>query len=203
MTIRRLAFVCIVSVALVSLGGCATGKSTIVLMPDHDGRTGAMHVETAGGSVFTSRAGEAVELRSASATPRVRGLMQESEIRAEFADVLRVEPLPAAVFILYFEMEAAEPKPESLAQIDDIVLEIERRDSFDIAINGHTDTTGDGVFNMDLSIRRARYIRDVLVERGANARYIAIDFHGEGDPLIPTADETPEPRNRRVEVIVR
>jgi len=41
------------------------------------------------------------------------------------------------------------------------------------------------------------------VARGAAVEQISVDYQGEGDPLIPTADGVAEPRNRRVEVIVR
>ena len=32
---------------------------------------------------------------------------------------------------------------------------------------------------------------------------IDVTSHGEGDPMVKTPDETPEPRNRRVEITVR
>jgi outer membrane protein OmpA-like peptidoglycan-associated protein len=30
-----------------------------------------------------------------------------------------------------------------------------------------------------------------------------VAYHGKGEPLVPTGDHVDEPRNRRVEVIVR
>lgn len=68
---------------------------------------------------------------------------------------------------------------------------------------GHTDRSGAKEFNMALSRRRAQRVRDLLVAEGIAPAAIRLAFHGEGNPLIPTADNVPEPRNRRVEVIVR
>ncbi len=38
---------------------------------------------------------------------------------------------------------------------------------------------------------------------GVDPKGIRTTSHGEGNPLIPTKDNVAEPRNRRVEVIVR
>ena len=56
---------------------------------------------------------------------------------------------------------------------------------------------------MRLSLQRAILVRDYLVGEDVDASIIQVDSHGEGNPLFPTADEVPEPRNRRVEVLVR
>ena len=50
---------------------------------------------------------------------------------------------------------------------------------------------------------RAERVRDLLIAEGLDPTLIEVDSHGENNPLIPTADEIAEPRNRRVEVTVR
>ncbi|WP_170979273.1 OmpA family protein [Roseomonas sp. HF4] len=69
-------------------------------------------------------------------------------------------------------------------------------------IEGHTDTVGDGSMNQALSEARAAAVRDHLVHRHgvAPARLQTIGY-GETRPLVPTADERDEPRNRRVQVV--
>jgi outer membrane protein OmpA-like peptidoglycan-associated protein len=52
-------------------------------------------------------------------------------------------------------------------------------------------------------MRRAEMIRKQLVDIGLDPTLIEIVSHGEADLLIKTADEVPEPRNRRVEISVR
>jgi outer membrane protein OmpA-like peptidoglycan-associated protein len=46
-------------------------------------------------------------------------------------------------------------------------------------------------------------IRNLLTEAGLDASTIDVTSLGEADLLIKTPDETPEPRNRRVEIAVR
>ena len=81
------------------------------------------------------------------------------------------------------------------------------RSSADLApyrfrIEGHTDTVGDAGTNMLLSQRRAEAVRDFLTKnfRVAPARLVAVGM-GEGQLLVPTADGTSEPANRRVQVL--
>ena len=46
-------------------------------------------------------------------------------------------------------------------------------------------------------------VRNILVDAGLNASTIDVTSVGELDPLVKTPDETPEPRNRRVDIAVR
>ena len=41
------------------------------------------------------------------------------------------------------------------------------------------------------------------IKAGLDASLIDVQSHGESDPVVRTADNTYEPRNRRVEVAVR
>ena len=68
---------------------------------------------------------------------------------------------------------------------------------------GHTDRQGTVEANDALSLRRAQAIADLLVAQGFAPELISARGRGEREPLVPTADEVVEPRNRRAEVIVR
>ncbi len=69
-------------------------------------------------------------------------------------------------------------------------------------IEGHTDTVGDTASNQALSERRAASVRDFLIQKyNVNpARLEAIGL-GESQLLVPTGDQTPNARNRRVQVV--
>lgn len=54
-----------------------------------------------------------------------------------------------------------------------------------------------------LSLKRAKQVQKLLVERGIPIKRFNIEYGGEGDLLVPTAENVHEPRNRRVEVVVR
>ena len=58
------------------------------------------------------------------------------------------------------------------------------------------------VHNALLSERRARVILDYFVAQGIDSQRIDIDWKGELDPAVPEPDETDEPANRRVTIIL-
>ena len=184
------------------IGGCATGKTVVVLLPDPDGHAGEIEISNKDGTRNINQAGYAVSVSSGNA-PQPAGKMSEKEIKHIFAKALAVEPAPPAKYILYFFLDSIELKPDSRASMKEIITEIEKRASTDIEVIGHTDRSGDEEFNMALSRRRAESLREVLVAAGIAPAAIRMAFHGEGNPLIQTADNVHEPRNRRVEVIVR
>lgn len=84
-----------------------------------------------------------------------------------------------------------------------ILDEIARRPAPEIVVIGHTDRVGAVPFNDALSLRRAERVRDELVNVGIAADRVRVAGRGEREPLVPTADEVAEARNRRVEINVR
>ena len=94
-------------------------------------------------------------------------------------------------------------KDYSQALIPEIVQKIHDRHSTDVSVIGHTDRIGLDEANRALSFDRARKIAELLISAGVDALIIEIGYHGEGNPLIPTPDNTPEPKNRRVDVTIR
>jgi outer membrane protein OmpA-like peptidoglycan-associated protein len=57
--------------------------------------------------------------------------------------------------------------------------------------------------NVELGLKRAMMVRALLVDAGLAPATIEVTSHGEGDLLVRTADDVPEPRNRRVEISVK
>ena len=73
----------------------------------------------------------------------------------------------------------------------------------EVAVIGHTDTVGSAESNVVLSMQRARAIADRLRDAGLDLSALTLESHGEKHLLVPTKDEIPEPRNRRVQVTIR
>src|SRR5262249_62223823 len=84
-----------------------------------------------------------------------------------------------------------------------ILRVVKERPAPDVLVIGHTDTTGSRQSNFQLGLRRATRVRELLVGIGLDPTLITVQSVGELDLLVPTADDTAEPRNRRVEVAVR
>ena len=179
------------------------GQTLAVLLPDTDTNTvGSATVSNASGAVNLATAREST-LVSASGPPSPAAVLSESEVSRIFDDALNALPPPPRQFTLYFRFESNELTDESRAMLPEILKAITERAVPDLAIVGHTDTTGAPAANFELGRARALMVRDLLVKAGLDATAIDIASHGESELQVQTADETLEPRNRRVEISVR
>lgn len=125
------------------------------------------------------------------------------KMQARFAKALSAQPLPPTRFTLYFVEGSDTLTAESQKAITSILDEIKQRPAPDLVVVGHTDRVGSLSNNDRLAAVRANTIRQQLISRGIDAESIQATGRGERDPLVPTADEVAEPRNRRVEILVR
>lgn len=180
-----------------------TGEALIVLLPDSDtGSTGRAHVSNPAGSVDLAAAREStVVVPNKPPAPVVT--LSNAEVDRLFGDVLAALPPPAQYFTLYFRFESDELTDESRALLGKVLLAVKARSMPEVGVVGHTDTMGAAPANAALGLKRASTVRKLLVDAGLDASLIEVISHGEGDPLVRTADGTPEPRNRRVEIAVR
>jgi outer membrane protein OmpA-like peptidoglycan-associated protein len=71
-----------------------------------------------------------------------------------------------------------------------------------LRVEGHADTRGDEAFNLDLSERRARNVRQALVELGVRPDIIDFVGYGASRPRVAGTDEASHAANRRVEFVV-
>ncbi|HOG18257.1 MAG TPA: OmpA family protein [Syntrophales bacterium] len=175
----------------------------VVLLPDPDGKVGVLEVSNRGGKQTLRQAWQATESVSMDRAPGEAALLGEEEVRRIFREALEAEPAPPVTFILYFRTNSTDLSEESLVLLNKAMAAIRDRKSTDIIVSGHTDAVAPIEYNRRLSLRRAQAVADALVKKGVDRQDIQITSHGEGNPLVPTPDEVPEPRNRRVEITVR
>jgi outer membrane protein OmpA-like peptidoglycan-associated protein len=154
------------------------------------------------GSVTLDGAREATAVSTGEA-PRQPGTLSDADVKRLFGDALSALPAPARHFTLNFRFESDELTAESRALVPEILKTVSARPVPDVVVVGHTDTMGTPQANIDLGLKRATMVRGLLVEAGLVQSAIEVTSHGESDLLVKTADETPEPRNRRVEIAVR
>lgn len=185
-----------------SVGGCAS-PNLFVLLPDQDGKVGKIEVVNDKGSMAIDAPGESITVPGADRAPEAAQVMSEKEINRTFKEALAAEPRQPQIFLLYFQSGSTLLTEQSTALIPEILAAIRDRESLDISVIGHSDRAGAREYNLALSTERAVSIRDLLVGKGVGAALITVSSHGEGNPLVPTADDVEEPRNRRVEVVVR
>ena len=71
-----------------------------------------------------------------------------------------------------------------------------------LAVAGHTDTSGTSAYNQRLSQRRADVVANALAARGIEPSIITEEAKGETELAKATRDGVREPLNRRSEVII-
>jgi len=196
---------------LALLGACAqqpprtTGsKVTLVVLPKApDGHVGAVMVRPLDGSeaVLVDKPYVEASLRD---TKTVRtSPIDPKGVNETFGKTLAALPAQPTSYLVYFVEGTDELNPVAKRTIDRIVAEVIARPSPEIAVVGHTDFIGTDQYNDTLSLQRALRVRDLLVQRGIPARIIQAAGRGKREPLIQAPSTVAEPRNRRVEIIVR
>jgi len=180
-----------------------TARTLVVLLPDPDtGVTGRAFLSNKAGSTDLNAARES-STATPSSTPTAVRTMTEEEVQQVFGDALSALPPAPVHFTLYFKFESDELTDESRALLPQILTTVKERAFPEVLVVGHTDTMGTPRANMDLGLIRANSVRTALVQVGLDPATVEARSHGESDLLVKTPDETPEPRNRRVEISVR
>ncbi len=101
---------------------------------------------------------------------------------------------------VYFELDKAELKVESLQVLDDLVaVLLANPDVLKVRIEGHTDTQGSESHNLELSDERAQTVAAYLVKSGIDAARVVAKGYGESRPLQQGDSDDVHAANRRVE----
>jgi OmpA-OmpF porin, OOP family len=111
---------------------------------------------------------------------------------------------PSVNLTVDFATGSAQLTPQAITTLDQLgkALKSSELASYRFRIEGHTDTVGAAAYNKALSERRAEAVVQYLTHRfGLQPERLEAVGLGETDLLVPTPPQTPEPRNRRVEVV--
>jgi outer membrane protein OmpA-like peptidoglycan-associated protein len=103
---------------------------------------------------------------------------------------------------ILFETDSAKLAPSAADLVRRISDTMKRNPNLKISVVGHTDSTGDYNYNIQLSERRAKAMVDALVKNGVAANRLTAVGVGPQSPVAP--NDTPEGRaqNRRVELVL-
>lgn len=180
---------------------CSSTKTLVVLLPDGNNPEDALAVGQGDQTTILDEPMAAVEVNTWGRVKKKT--MTETEVQEIFSEALASQPPETISFLLYFEEGTTIVVPDSRQTLMDLFDEVARRQAVEVQVTGHTDTVGSLLDNDRLSQERAQTIKENLIERGLQASFIRAVGRGERELLIPTPDDVREPRNRRVEVIVR
>lgn len=190
--------------ALLLLGACtALPRNVVVLLDNPGAKTGSVEFASGESRAVIDTPLQAVGIAEAGNVLSAPIEVDRATAVSEFQAAFNAEPRKPETFLLYFYPGTSNLLPESDAELPRIASVARNRPFADVAVIGHADRVGPAGANANLSRRRAEGIRAILESQGVDPGIIVVSSHGEGNPLIPTADEVPEPRNRRVEVTIR
>ncbi|HUN44782.1 MAG TPA: OmpA family protein [Acetobacteraceae bacterium] len=111
---------------------------------------------------------------------------------------------PSVNLTVDFANGSATLTPKAMATLDQLgrALSSSELASYRFRVEGHTDTVGSQAYNRALSQQRANAVVSYIESKyGVPASRLQAVGMGEKGLLVPTPPQTPEPRNRRVEVI--
>ena len=182
------------------IGACAP-LTKVTLLPQADGAASAVLVTSSKSEQllnvpYQQAIGQEDKALKAATTTA-------AEVQKAHPQLFAALPSKANKYILNFLPGGTNLTPESEAQLPALMADVTQRSGADLVVTGHTDTTGALAANDELSLKRARVVAQLLVSKGAAESRIEAVGRGKRELLVPTADEVDEPKNRRVEILVR
>jgi outer membrane protein OmpA-like peptidoglycan-associated protein len=103
---------------------------------------------------------------------------------------------------LNFQTGSAGLTPESARTVTDLVAILKAYPTAKGRLDGHTDNTGDAAANKQLSLDRAKAVRDTMIANGVDAARLDYAGFGQERPIASNDTEDGRARNRRTELVV-
>lgn len=104
---------------------------------------------------------------------------------------------------LYFPFHSANPKLSNAATnyFKEVVQWLNSNPAHSAVLTGHTDDIGKAKNNLNLGLKRAVEIKNMMIKLGANATQIDVASMGETQPIANNKTESGRRKNRRVELV--
>ena len=117
-----------------------------------------------------------------------------------------LQPIEANASIIlknvFFDTKQTQLKPESITELDNVVLLMNENPKLKIQIGGHTDNVGKPEDNLKLSLGRAVSVVNYLLGKGIKNDRLTFKGFGETKPIADNKTEQGRSLNRRTELIV-
>ena len=102
-----------------------------------------------------------------------------------------------------FPLESADLLPSNESLIDEMARALKEHPGIrKLEIEGHTDDTGPGDYNLKLSQERAEVVKRALERREVAAQRLVPRGYGEQRPVAPNVTRAGRAKNRRVEFTI-
>jgi OOP family OmpA-OmpF porin len=184
------------------LSGCSTPPDKVILLPDPDGKVGAVIVRSSTREQTIDKAYAGVDIAKEGAIKKTMG--SEASVQARYSELLAARPpRPMTFTINYLFDSATELAPQSVATVEKLKAVLATWPAPHLVVVGHTDLAGSQEFNDRLSMRRAQTVAAFLIKKGIPGNQIEIAGRGKREPLVHTADGVANPLNRRVVITIQ
>jgi OmpA-OmpF porin, OOP family len=189
-------------ITLAALSGCSTPRDKIILLPDPEGRVGAVIVHSATGEQTINKAYAGVDVTQGGAIEKT--MDSQSSVQTRYAELLAARPPRPMTFTIFFLFDSAtDLAPESSATVKQLKAVLATWPAPQLVVVGHTDLAGSQEFDDTLAMRRAQTVAAFLVKQGIPARQIETAARGKREPLVRTPDGVPNRMNRRVVITIQ
>jgi OOP family OmpA-OmpF porin len=191
-----------VFVTLVFLSACSTPPDKIILLPDPEGKVGAVIVHSATGQQTINKAYAGVDVTQGGAIEKT--MDSQSSVETRYSQLLAARPPRPRTFTIFFLFDSAtDLAPESLATVKELKAVLATWPAPQLVVVGHTDLAGSQDFDDNLSKRRAQTVAAFLIKQGIPAQQIETAARGKREPQVHTADGVPNRMNRRVVITIQ
>ena len=115
----------------------------------------------------------------------------------EFVDIIHLDGVQ-------FDLDSDRLRADSVFIIQQAAEVLRRYPALEVVVAGHTDSQASEIYNLGLSERRAKRVRDYLIELGIRSQRLGWKGYGESRPIGDNRTAEGRFQNRRVELeIVR
>ena len=140
-----------------------------------------------------------------SARSEALGAAAESEKLREELTALQAKPTDRGMVLtlgdVLFDTARAQLKPGAIPTIERVAAFMREHDSYQLLVEGHTDSVGNDDYNVELSQRRADAVREALMTRGVDSDRVRVRGLGKSFPVADNGTAAGRQQNRRVEVV--
>ncbi|WMW81817.1 OmpA family protein [Undibacterium cyanobacteriorum] len=109
----------------------------------------------------------------------------------------------ASLYGLLFDTGKSELKPESQAQLQEMIATLKAQPQWKLIIVGHTDNVGSIDNNLALSQARAQSVVHALIQAGIDKQRLLAKGLANFAPVASNANEEGRALNRRVEIVLQ
>ena len=103
---------------------------------------------------------------------------------------------------ILFDYDRSVIRATETSKITEIETYLRQNPNVNLRLDGHADPRGSNKYNLALSERRVKAVRDALAKAGVSASRMSTGAHGEAQPKCTESTEACWQLDRRVEVLV-